>query len=555
MLDFENRMMGQYDALVDQSLQLFVWREVCRHLELRESATTIAEMLHRELGALGIRIDRLGDTGIDTLFESPRLTTPTVFELDDRLKRSLFTWAKRDGFTLMDDAASGPSIGPLRSLLTPPRDAKVSIGPLLNESRLIGLLHVYWKQNVAPELVQRAAWILEPLAAALENDARLHQLESLRAAAEAERNRLLSRYGRKPALDDEVVGADAGLRWVMERVALVAGLDVPVLILGETGTGKEVISRAIHNRSRRASGPFIRVNCGAIPSELIDSQLFGHEKGSFTGASDQRQGWFERADGGTLFLDEIGELPLAAQVRLLRVLQDHQIERVGGKESIHVDVRIIAATHRDLSTMVKQQMFREDLWYRVNVFPILMPRLRDRIEDIAALTNHFAQRAASRFGLPVCEPTAADLQLLSSYPWPGNVRELGAVIDRAAILGNGQTLEIGKALGFGQPSPAEPSGIPTPMHQVAQPIEPPVGLPSLGIQPAGFNSPFPISPTAGGVARLDSAMVEHIERALAASGGRIEGNRGAAEILGINPHTLRARMRKLGIDWNRFRNR
>ncbi len=555
MLDFENRMMGQYDALVDQSLQLFVWREVCRHLELRESATTIAEMLHRELGALGIRIDRLGDTGIDTLFESPRLTTPTVFELDDRLKRSLFTWAKRDGFTLMDDTASGPSIGPLRSLLTPPRDATVSIGPLMNESRLIGLLHVYWKQSVAPELVQRAAWILEPLAAALENDARLHQLESLRAAAEAERNRLLSRYGRKPALDDEVVGADAGLRWVMERVALVAGLDVPVLILGETGTGKEVISRAIHNRSRRASGPFIRVNCGAIPSELIDSQLFGHEKGSFTGASDQRQGWFERADGGTLFLDEIGELPLAAQVRLLRVLQDHQIERVGGKESIHVDVRIIAATHRDLSTMVKQQMFREDLWYRVNVFPILMPRLRDRIEDIGALTKHFAQRAASRFGLPVCEPTMAELQLLSSYPWPGNVRELGAVIDRAAILGNGQSLEIGKALGFGQPSPAEPSSIPTPLPNAIQATTPPTVAPSLGIQPSAFSSPFPISPTAGGVARLDSAMVEHIERALAASGGRIEGSRGAAEILGINPHTLRARMRKLGIDWNRFRNR
>ncbi len=296
---------------------------------------------------------------------------------------------------------------------------------------------------------------LGTIAAALENDARLHQLESLRAAAEADRNRLLSKFGRKQDLDDEVVGAEAGLRWVMERVSLVAGLDVPVLILGETGTGKEVISRAIHNRSRRASGPFIRVNCGAIPSELIDSQLFGHEKGSFTGASDQRQGWFERADGGTLFLDEIGELPLAAQVRLLRVLQDHQIERVGGKESIHVDVRIIAATHRDLSTMVKQQMFREDLWYRVNVFPILMPRLRDRIEDIEALTKHFANRAASRFGLPVCDPSASDLELLASYPWPGNVRELGAVIDRAAILGNGQTLEIGKSLGFRSTGPDE----------------------------------------------------------------------------------------------------
>ncbi len=159
---------------------------------------------------------------------------------------------------------------------------------------------------------------------------------------------------------------------------------------------------------------------------MIDSQLFGHEKGSFTGASDQRQRWFERADGGTLFLDEIGELPLAAQVRLLRVLQDHQIERVGGKESIHVDVRIIAATHRDLSTMVKQQMFREDLWYRVNVFPILMPRLRDRIEDIASLTKHFAVRAASRFGLPVCDHLLRTLICCPAILGQGNVRELGA---------------------------------------------------------------------------------------------------------------------------------
>lgn len=529
--------MGQYDALVDQSLQLFVWREVCRHLELRESATTIADLLHRELGALGVRIDRIGESSVDSIFESPRSATPLVVALDEKLKRGLLGWGKRDGFTLFNDHDSSSQSGPLKLLVTPKRDCQVSVGPLVSDSRLIGLLHVYWKQGVAPESIERASWILEPLAAALENDARLHQLESLRAAAEADRNRLLSKFGRKQDLDDEVVGADAGLRWVMERVSLVAGLDVPVLILGETGTGKEVISRAIHNRSRRASGPFIRVNCGAIPSELIDSQLFGHEKGSFTGASDQRQGWFERADGGTLFLDEIGELPLAAQVRLLRVLQDHQIERVGGKESIHVDVRIIAATHRDLSTMVKQQMFREDLWYRVNVFPILMPRLRDRIEDIEALTKHFAKRAASRFGLPVCNPSVPDLELLSSYPWPGNVRELGAVIDRAAILGNGQTLEIGKSLGFSQPVQ---SGV--------------ASVPADNAMPGEAVTRTVIATTSqSNVARLDSAMVEHIERALAACGGRIEGKRGAAEMLGINPHTLRARMRKLGIDWSRFR--
>ena len=205
----------------------------------------------------------------------------------------------------------------------------------------------------------------------------------------------------------------------------MAQSDVPVLILGETGTGKEVVSRAIHTRSPRAAAPFIRVNCGAIPPELIDSQLFGHEKGSFTGAADTRKGWFERADGGTLFLDEIGELPLPAQVRLLRVLQDGFIERVGGQQPIRVDVRIVAATHRDLAAMVKSGTFREDLWYRINVFPILLPRLRERVEDIPALARHFAQRAANRFGLRYVEPTpadlhrAAELSLARQYPRAG----------------------------------------------------------------------------------------------------------------------------------------
>ncbi|NBX30930.1 sigma-54-dependent Fis family transcriptional regulator, partial [bacterium] len=234
---------------------------------------------------------------------------------------------------------------------------------------------------------------------------------------------------------------------LLSLIERVAPSDATAFIRGETGTGKEVVSRAIHTRSKRADGPFIRVNCGAIPPELVDSQLFGHEKGSFTGAADQHQGWFERADRGTLFLDEIGELPLPAQVRLLRVLQDHQIERVGGKAPLHVDVRIVAATHRDLYSMVKEKTFREDLWYRINIFPILLPTLRERLEDIPSLVRHFAQRAATRFGLPVVEPGEADLQLLARYDWPGNIRELGAVIDRAAILGGGRTLDVATALG------------------------------------------------------------------------------------------------------------
>ncbi len=282
------------------------------------------------------------------------------------------------------------------------------------------------------------------------------------------------------------------------------------------------------------------MNCGAIPPELVDSQLFGHEKGSFTGAAGQHQGWFERADGGTLFLDEIGELPLPAQVRLLRVLQDHQIERVGGKSQVHVDVRIVAATHRDLASMVKDARFREDLWYRINVFPLLLPRLRERLEDIPALARHFSRHAATRFGLPYVEPNENDLRLLAGYHWPGNIRELGAVIDRAAILGGGRTLDIDVALGLTrQQAPAAPATAPT-LYEVIPDADPSA-------------APVPLPPVAGAVVPLATAMRQHIERALAITFGRIEGPRGAAAILEINPHTLRARMRKLGIDANRFR--
>ena len=370
--------------------------------------------------------------------------------------------------------------------------------------------------------------LAEPFAAALANDTRIREMRRLREAALAENRALLTRLGQ-PQRGDVIVGLDEGLRPVMKRVELVARSDVPVLIFGETGTGKEVIARAIHRRSARAAGPMIRVNCGAIPHELVDSELFGHERGSFTGAMATRQGWFERADGGTLFLDEVGELPLAAQVRLLRILQDGTFERVGGQKPLVVDVRVVAATHRDLPAMVRAREFREDLWYRICVFPIHLPALRERPEDISALASHFALRAARRLGLAPTLPTPHDLSVLSAYAWPGNVRELISVIERAAILGDGKRLEVEKALGGGG------GAGPTPGPETSP--EPPVA-----------REPPPDRATT-----LDGAMVRHIEGALRESHGRIEGPFGAARKLGINPHTLRARMRRLGVDWRRFR--
>jgi hydrogenase-4 transcriptional activator len=524
-----------------------VWQEACRHIEIRESVESIEQLLEEQLPLGGMLVGRIDQEyrTVETVAyyppDSKQLDFPKRTTYSIPTWKQFLRWSKTDQVSFLEapHSRAKDAPNPLEAFSISSDPSRIMVGPLKYESKLFGL----WVLVASPGKafqetdLELAQLLLKPIAVALENDHRRSELNALREAAEADRRTLLSRLGRQD-INEAVVGSETGLRLVMERVELVSNSDVPVLILGETGTGKEVVARAIHTRSKRNAGPFIKVNCGAIPTELIDSQLFGHEKGSFTGASDQRKGWFERAEGGTLFLDEIGELPLQAQVRLLRVLQDHHIERVGGEQSIHVDVRIIAATHRDLANMVKQAQFREDLWYRINVFPILLPRLKERIEDIPALVRHLSKRAADRFQLSHVEAKPSELAMLMNYSWPGNIRELGAVVDRAVILGNGRSLEVATALGLSKPAPPRvPDNEPT-FYEVI-PDDPPISR--------------AVSSEESPIMSLDDAMTQHIERALAATRGKIEGKNGAAELLGINPHTLRARMRKHKLDWSKFR--
>jgi len=527
-----------------------VWREVCRHLEIHVSVETLLSRVAEEipLGALIIRRIERQRSSLETVASGvARADTPVIAgktTLTENELAHLLKWCKHGRLATRQKSNtaaqlkrqfSPPGLGefPTEWLETLPADIPLVVGPLTNERKTpLGLIVVVGRKGRPftahhVELVQQ---LLEPFAAALENDSRLREMQALREALEADKQALLSRLDRQD-ITDSIVGAETGLRPVMERVEQVAASDVPILILGETGSGKEVIARAIHRRSRRASGPILRVNCGAIPPELIDSELFGHERGSFTGAASTRNGWFERADGGTLFLDEIGELPAAAQVRMLRVLQDGSFERVGGHTPITVDVRLVAATNADLPALIAQGKFREDLWYRINVFPIHLPPLRRRPADIPAFAAHFAARAGKRLGGRELAPTPRDVALLMAYSWPGNVRELAAVIERAVILGNGRRLEIAQALG----SPAA--------------IESPSASPGDSKRRGKIEST-----TAGETIRsLDDSARQHIENALTATLGRVEGPFGAARLLGINPHTLRSRMRRLGIDWTRFR--
>ncbi len=500
-----------------RELELALWREACRHTDIAESLPDLVRAIQTSIPIESMWIFAVDASRVLLVAQFPSAPVSRVFSVagDEAYRATRF--AAKGGLSLVNPAHPGLSL--VRSLLPAIGLGHAIAGGLRHDAEAEGV--VIWRlesgQELTDDYAELLAAALEPLAVALDTSRRFHELEELRRSAEADRQSALSRLGRD-SLAEPIIGVSGGLKHIMDRVAMVAVQDVPVLILGETGSGKEVIARAIHERSNRHDGPFLRVNCGAIPPELIDSQLFGHEKGSFTGATDQRRGWFERADGGTLFLDEIAELPPAAQVRLLRVLQEGLLERVGAQESIRVDCRIIAATHRDLVAMVRERTFREDLWYRLEVFPLMLPPLRERTTDLPDLVRHFAGRASKRFGLPEFEVGLEDIESLKRYPWPGNIRELAAVIDRAALLGSDRKLAISEALGPSRPY-ASPSPAPDRQH---------------------------ISP-------LADAVRTAIESALQASRGRVEGPGGAAERLRVNPNTLRSKIRKHQIDASTFR--
>lgn len=437
------------------------------------------------------------------------------------LPKEVWDWAQSfDKPIILDSRNKNALAGTMAALVNLEGNSDLAV-PLHIESKSIGILilrakgdGVYLEEH--SELIGLAS---DPFAIALSNALAHQELLHYRDLL-LDDNRFLQRELSHGVIDD-IIGESGGLRNVMEMVRQVASYNNTVLLLGETGVGKEVIANAIHYGSARGKGPFIKVNCGAIPETLIDSELFGHEKGAFTGALSAKRGRFERADGGTIFLDEIGELPPQAQTRLLRVLESRELERIGGTKPIPIDIRIIAATHRNLEQMIVENNFREDLWFRINVFPIYLPPLRQRREDIPALTRHLVQTKSRELGLLVPPPIAPGaLERLTRYSWPGNVRELQNIIEREIIRYRGG------ALSFESLAPE------TTTKEVKNP-------------PAQEQESFKLL-------KLDEAMAQHIRKAIEHTKGRINGRDGAAELLGINPSTLRSRMEKLGVKRSDF---
>jgi formate hydrogenlyase transcriptional activator len=379
--------------------------------------------------------------------------------------------------------------------------------PLLTRNAVLGTLNLASSRpgNFSDADIELLGQIAVQFAIALENALAYCEIEELKNRL-AEEKLILEDEMRSGYQFEDIVGESAELRHVLQQVETVAPTDSTVLLLGETGTGKERVARAIHNLSRRAQKPFVKINCAAIPTGLLESELFGHEKGAFTGAIAQKVGRFELAEGGTIFLDEVGDIPPELQPKLLRVLQEQEFERLGGSRTIQVDTRVVAATNRDLAAMVAERQFRSDLYYRLNVFPIRIPPLRERAGDIPLLVRFFAQMYSRRLGRNVETIPSDTMDALVRYPWPGNVRELENLVERAVILSPGTVLRVPLAE----------------LHSME------------GSAPASR-------------ATLEQMEREHILGALRASHGRLSGPDGAATRLGMKRTTLQSKMKKLGI--------
>jgi transcriptional regulator with GAF, ATPase, and Fis domain len=391
--------------------------------------------------------------------------------------------------------------------------------PLVFRDELVGVLGVFSRTALDDEAFEWLRVFASQAAVSIANARAFAEVERLRAQVELE-NSYLREEVKVRLTPGEIVGGSAAFQRVLQQVELVAPTGASVLVLGETGTGKEVIARRLHERSLRRDRPLITVNCASIPRELFESEFFGHVKGAFTGAVRDRSGRFQAAEGGTLFLDEVGEIPLDLQGKLLRAIQEGRFERVGEERTRHVDVRIIAATNRDLSHEVSQGRFREDLYYRLSVFPIQLPPLRERIEDIAELTTHFVKMSSARMGIPAALIGRQHLETLRRYPWPGNIRELQNVIERAVILARGGPLRLDVAL--------------------------PSGVSDGAVKPRDR-----ATETAPGFVtdrELRKRERQNLIAALGEAGWKIYGRDGAAALLGMKPTTLASRLRTLGIE-------
>ena len=387
--------------------------------------------------------------------------------------------------------------------------------PLVHRGETLGVLAVFARGTIGPDCMDWLRTIADHTAAAIATARAFEEIEMLKKRLELENEYLREEVNRSGTFG-ELVGQSPALGAVSRQIDLVAPTDSAVLVLGESGTGKELVARELHRRSRRAGKPLIKVNCAAVPRELYESEFFGHLKGSFTGATRDRLGRFELADGGTLFLDEIGEIPLDLQAKLLRVLQEGELERIGEERTRKVDVRVVAATNRDLKAEAEAGRFRQDLYYRLSVFPVELPPLRKRTEDIPLLAEHFLNLLSRKLGRPSPRLTLATVQTLQKYSWPGNVRELQHVIERAIITAVGGRLAI-----------ELPNASPSPIRVTPMPV------------------------TATNRILTDSELrqfeADNIRAALKESRGKVSGSGGAADLLGMKPTTLASRIKALGI--------